>query len=569
MWGLLWGVALGMWWLAPKVIETHRIRPDGALQWFVVIVGLTVISALIGSYLSVLGSFVLAVLEKAFLGRFRDRNWAYGLFSGVIVVIAYALQSFLIFSMSFRSFNLGSYLRPMAGIAAFCVMTSAICVVLYRQILARVPRPRSSLLAWTLIGVAFSGVMSNLLSASLAAVRESDGALERLSSSHDVPPLLFIGLDGGTWRVLDRAIEDGSAPTLRNLVARGRTGTVQALWPPHWSGAAWAAILTGLPREETGVYEDLAAMGPGLPIMQVPLDPDPRLNPFYVVRAFLRAGGLIRFMPPPRALLRGKPVWQLLHEAHVDAAVVRFRFTYPPEGQASVVVSDWVGKDQWENLGVKRPSGSETVTPSSRADELLAPFLPEAPSDPELFGKLLPGPEPRKPDDALLDPIQELRIASDIDDRTFRVSESILARNPHQPFLAVYIGGLDSVEHAFWQYRFPEDYSRNKPAPQDVERLGPVLDRYVSYVDRRLQRLLSLYASTPNVLIVSDHGHGAAVTVASWRGWHTKEGIFIAAGPSVPARQERIDVSYYDVLPTIAWLQGFRSRSATGRSLVP
>ena len=216
------------------------------------------------------------------------------------------------------------------------------------------------------------------------------------------------------------------------------------------------------------------------------------------------------------------------------------------------------------------PPAADTVTPENRADELLSPFRSEAPSDPELFDRLLPGPVPQKPADALLDPIKELRIASDIDDRTFAVSETILRKNPRQSFLAVYIGGLDSVEHAFWQYRFPEDYPDAPPAKHDIERLGPVVDRYVRYFDRRLQRLLDLYATAPNVLIVSDHGHGRATTIAGWRGWHTKEGIFVAAGPSVPQRAGRIDVSYYDVVPTVAWLKGFRHpQSLTGRAVLP
>ena len=219
---------------------------------------------------------------------------------------------------------------------------------------------------------------------------------------------------------------------------------------------------------------------------------DLRLNPFYTVRAVLAARGLIRFTPPPRALLRGKPVWQLLHEASVDTAVVRFRFTYPPEGQESIVVSDWVGHDQWESLGVKREPTPDTVTPRALAVELLAPFRSAEPSDPTLFTRLLPGPTPPKPADSLLDPIQELRIASDIDNRTWEVSEAILRRKPTQSFLAVYIGGLDSVEHAFWPYRFPGDFPVDSPAQADIERLGPVLDRYVTYFDQRLNRRFAL-----------------------------------------------------------------------------
>ena len=570
LWGMLWGLALGMWWLIPKIIETHRIRPDGPVQWFVVFMGLTTIAALLGAYLSFLGSFVVAAIEKRTVGTFRDRNWVFGLFGGIIVAVAYTLQSFLVSWMSFRSLQLSRYLAYYAAVATCCLIASAISAAVYRRITARASIPRTTVLAGALVAVAFSGALLNF-PASSASAREPDGdTLQRLPSVADDPPLLFIGLDGGTWRLLDRAIRDGSAPTLGRLVAQGRTGTMQALWPPYWSGAAWASILTGLPREVTGVYEDLALVGAGLPIMQVPLDPDPRLNPFYVVRSGLRASGFIRFTPPPRALLRGKPIWQLLHEARVDTAVVRFRFTYPLRGQAAVGVSDWVGRDQWENLGVKRPTGEDTVTPGNRADELLSPFRPEEASDPGLFGQLLPGPVPPKPGDALLDPIKELRIASDIDDRTFVVSETILKKNPRQSFLAVYIGGLDSVEHAFWQYRFPEDYPDDPPAKHDIERLGPVIDRYVRYFDRRLQRLLDLYATAPNVLIVSDHGHGRATTIAGWRGWHTKEAILVASGPSVPQRPERMNVSYYDVVPTIARLKGFRHpKSLTGRSVIP
>ena len=70
-------------------------------------------------------------------------------------------------------------------------------------------------------------------------------------------------------------------------------------------------------------------------------------------------------------------------------------------------------------------------------------------------------------------------------------------------------------------------------------------------------------------MIVSDHGMGRTTLATSWRGWHTKDGIFLAAGPSVPHRPQRIDVSYYDVVPTIAALKGLRhSKSLSGHSVI-
>ena len=87
--------------------------------------------------------------------------------------------------------------------------------------------------------------------------------LKRLPGVDHVPPLLLLGIDGATWRLLQPEIQNGSAPTMRKLIEQGAHGTMEALWPPFWSGASWAAILTGLPRDSTGVYEDLAVTAPG------------------------------------------------------------------------------------------------------------------------------------------------------------------------------------------------------------------------------------------------------------------------------------------------------------------
>ncbi|HXE81063.1 MAG TPA: alkaline phosphatase family protein [Vicinamibacterales bacterium] len=568
-WGVLWSVALGLWIVAPVAVETHHIRPEGLVQWSLVIAGLGAAFAVIGAVLGYIGGFVVVLAERMTIGRFYSRPWAYGLLMPFVLSIGYVAQAVLIHWTSFRTLRgLSVYPSQVLGIAAACAAAAIAATIAYRFIVRSRARPPASVLAWCAAAAAI--VAATSLAAQTTRLPEVPelGGLERTRTPAGETPLLFIGLDGATWRVLEPAIASGAAPTLRRLVESGMHGTVEALWPPHWSGAAWAAIVTGLPREVTGVYEDLAAEAPGLPIFQVPIQSTPILNPFYTVRAAYRAGGIIRYTPPPRPLLRGIPVWQLLHRAGVDTAVVRWRFTFPPEGQAGIVVSDFVGNDQWEEMGVRRPDGRTAVAPAELADRLLAPFETDGPSDPALFSRLLPGPRPAKPADALGDPIVELELASDIDDRTFEAAESILRMKPRLGFAAVYIGGLDSVEHAFWQYRFPEDYA-NPPAQADIERLGPVLDRYVQYFDARLARLLALYEREPNVVIVSDHGQGASTTSSKWRGWHTKEGIFIAAGPSVPHRAGRIDVSYYDVLPTLVALKGFSTPEALpGRSVV-
>ena len=75
----------------------------------------------------------------------------------------------------------------------------------------------------------------------------------------------------------------------------------------------------------------------------------------------------------------------------------------------------------------------------------------------------------------------------------------------------------------------------------------------------------SSYGTEPNVVIVSDHGHGRSPVVGGWRCWHAKTGVFLAAGPSIPKSKDRIRVSYYDIVPTLAFLKGFDTPSGLRR----
>jgi hypothetical protein len=545
-WGALWGVALGLWLLAPAIVNVHFVHPRSGSQWLAVTASLSAIFAIMGAFLSFFASFVLVVKESR--GRFRDRTWAYALAVGPLVVTAYVVDSLLIHWKNFHSFRT----LWMYGFGALVLAGTVVAVsLLFSRVYARATRVRPAWLALGLSVLALAGLLS-LPFRTMAAPRPVPpvGQLVPSAGHGAEPPLLFIGLDSGTWRVLEPLIASGAAPHLRALWDSGIHGDVEALWPPHWSGAAWAAIVTGHPRDVTGVYEDLAAQGPGLPFFQVPIASNIVLNPFYTARYLLMASGAIRFTPPPRALLNGQPFWELLHGAGVPTAVVRFRFTYPATG-ADIVVSDWVGRDQWQSMGVRREPAADAVAPRELTRELLAPFTDDEGFGETLISELLPGPPGPRPADAANDPVLALRWAADIDRRTLDVSEVILKKDPKRSVLAIYLDGFDLIAHAFWQYRFPEDFHDNKPAPADVERLRPVIDRYVRYLDARVGRLLALYATKPDVLIVSDHGHGPTTIDSSWRGWHWSPGMFLMGGPQVPYRANRVRVSYYDVLPTV------------------
>ena len=140
---------------------------------------------------------------------------------------------------------------------------------------------------------------------------------------------------------------------------------------------------------------------------------------------------------------------------------------------------------------------------------------------------------------------------------TLDAAARLVTRVPSLPVSFVYLGGFDAVCHHFWQYRHPEDYGTSRPADEDVAALGEVVDRFLEFLDRGLGRLLASYDRPPNLLIVSDHGHGPVFDHPTFRGWHEPHGMFIASGPDLPHRSEPITFGYFDVTPTILDLLGF------------
>jgi predicted AlkP superfamily phosphohydrolase/phosphomutase len=131
----------------------------------------------------------------------------------------------------------------------------------------------------------------------------------------------------------------------------------------------------------------------------------------------------------------------------------------------------------------------------------------------------------------------------------------------------IHLGGFDNVQHVFWQYRFPRDFART-PETKDVEALGSIIDRYAEFVDRGVGEMMGAFAEQPNAMIISDHGMGSFENKPPFKGWHASPGIFVAAGPDFPHRKARMDVSYYDIVPTILDLKGLeKPETLKGKSL--
>jgi hypothetical protein len=200
------------------------------------------------------------------------------------------------------------------------------------------------------------------------------------------------------------------------------------------------------------------------------------------------------------------------------------------------------------------------VAPPAVEQAIAQHFSLAEPVDEPLVRELLGSPGAQHQAEVNGEPVRSLRMASDIDRRTFDAAATILRLERRVAVLAVYIGGFDTVAHAFWPYAFPGDFPNGEPVDDDeVAAFGDVVNRYMRFVDQRLGRLLEQFGPHANVVVVSDHGHGGEAQDSLWPGgWHSKQGVFLAAGPDIPHSPRPVDASYFDIVPTILDLAGCR-----------
>ncbi len=58
-------------------------------------------------------------------------------------------------------------------------------------------------------------------------------------------PVIFVGLDGADWELLDRLVADGTMPELARLLREGASGVLETQHPPL-SPLVWTTMMTGL-----------------------------------------------------------------------------------------------------------------------------------------------------------------------------------------------------------------------------------------------------------------------------------------------------------------------------------
>jgi hypothetical protein len=312
--------------------------------------------------------------------------------------------------------------------------------------------------------------------ASLAAVTVASASLISGLSLLSASPradrqVIMIGLDGATWKIIDRLRDAGRLPTFDYLARNGARGELNTL-SPIISPPIWTSIATGRSPEHHGVKD------------------------FWTSSDQVQA----------------KTLWEIADERGMMSGVVGYLVTWPPRKQSGVLVPGWLARGPEavpaelsfvKQLEIAAKTGSAISVPDALRLTLAAARNGITLSTVNAGFRSLTSRHLGIQSDlsrALDDKLLKLYLTTDVFCHLLRRL---------QPELGVYYySSIDAVQHLFFKYYEP--YGFSDVSPSQVAALGEAIPRMYQEVDLVIARILRSAHPAGDTIIVSDHGQRAA-----------------------------------------------------------
>ncbi|MCK4410188.1 MAG: alkaline phosphatase family protein, partial [Candidatus Eisenbacteria sp.] len=327
----------------------------------------------------------------------------------------------------------------------------------------------------------------------------------------ETPRVAIIGVDGCDWEKLGPLVESGRLPNFQRIMERGAHGPLISELPLI-SPRIWTTIATGKTADRHGI------------------------------RDFVNEAGV-----PVNATMRtAAPVWDIVSSFGLPVGVVGWYVTWPVDEVNGFLLSDRLHSLLRGPVQMLQSLGRRTT------NERL-----------ESFGTFaFDAGYKRYPKDQLR--FQLNRIVDEplrwgyLRDAIYSRMSTTLTPGYRPVFSAVYLRGVDFVQHFFWKYADPEPFGG--VPEEDISAYGEVIDNYYIYTDTLLGRLLEALGDDVNVIVVSDHGFKARLDLDPGRpqltGAHDVAGVIIASGPAFRPAGRFEGATIFDITPTALAVMG-------------
>jgi predicted AlkP superfamily phosphohydrolase/phosphomutase len=253
--------------------------------------------------------------------------------------------------------------------------------------------------------------------------------------------VIAIGLDGATFDLILPWCREGRLPGFQAIMNKGVWAELESTVPPL-TGPAWSSFMTGKNPGKHGIYDFMR-----------------------------RRPGDYRWDTINGTQRKGPSFWRLLSDAGKRVAVFNVPVSYPPEEVNGVMISGY-------------------LTPP-RATDFIYPLSLKADLEREtgMGSTFFPGATY-----SLGREEKFIRAVDEMTDRTARVMDYLMAREPWDCFVGVF-QGTDLLQHCLWK-------EMNHPL------LGKAFLDLYQRIDRYLQSLLDRMDDRTVLFVLSDHGFG-------------------------------------------------------------
>lgn len=537
---------------------------------------LSISYGILGVFGGILGGIVLACMIR--FGKWDiEKNKLLSFYS------VYFLTFIVLMHMGLRltDLHLGLRLADLFGTggspAQFVIImiSVVVSVVLWGYVIIKVARIffafDNPLITWKRITFTWSGLTAITIAGLVLinsgtpvpgiAINENDQRIIKKSESSSINgKVLLIGLDAATWSVMNPMIQNGQLPHFSRLIKTGTAGSLETVLPT-FSPILWASIATGKKHSKHGVVDVILTDLPGM--NPCPLEHGLSL-PSHLgtspVLFTLRQLPFAKKTPFTSNQRKTKTLWNILSERNKTVQIVGWFTTWPAEKVNGVMVTDYTTHSSWEEL-----LGDDVNTTLTYPPELLEKILtyirsPESLKLQEVktfmniskreFMSLV------SQDFHITDKLAQFR-TSYLSDQSYAAISLYLTKTHLADFTAIYLNGLDPVEHFFWHYQEPQFF---QPIPkEEMAKYGHTIENYYRFLDKKVGQFIEVSGDEPTVIIISDHGMKATGELP-WSGQHVETappGIIIMNGPNINKGVWLTKATIFDIAPTIIYLMGF------------
>jgi predicted AlkP superfamily phosphohydrolase/phosphomutase len=283
--------------------------------------------------------------------------------------------------------------------------------------------------------------------------------------------VLFIGLDGATFDVLDPLIDQGLMPRLKQFIEQGVRGPLETTIPPI-TPTAWVSWMTGKNPGKHGVFE-------------------------FLLRR--KGSGALPDTPVNSHSRDGLPFWDLLGQMGKQAIVTNVPCTYPPSMVNGVMISDFL-----------TPRGRRDFTyPEKLIEEVEGRFGPYELYITEVY---TPGNV-----DKILD-----QLFTELEYKT-NVNRYLMEQYGWDVF-ATHYWGTDRFQHELWHLLDEtHPFFDRKEHDAHINRIH----EYWHAVDSTLGELFDDVGNDATVYLGSDHGFGPIEKFLCFNVWLIDEGLLV------------------------------------------